>query len=168
MHLYFFVRGKFEQVELWKCHAQVAYWKFRRINQKTKKEETILVQGALRPSIFGAYEYIFPKEALAEVCSFLGIVPTTGRLTSLSSFNMNTAFKQFSGRAKMTFIRKLFGCRNIPRKILKKSREIPLTFSTEEFERGASNARIPGVCLHVIGIKEDRKAIIGEYYQEGL
>lgn len=168
MHLFFFVRGKFEQVELWKAHAQVAYWKWRRINNKTKEETTILVQGALRPSIFGAYEYIFPKESLAEVCSFFGIALGTTGKRAISSFDMNNAFKQFKGRAKMMFITKLFGCKNIPRKILKESKEIPPTFSTEEFERGASNARIPGVCLHVIGIKEDRKAIIGEYYQEGL
>ena len=72
MHLYFFARGKFEQLELWKSHAQAAYWKWRRVD-KDGKEEVKIVQGSLRPSVLGAYEYVFPKEALAEVCSFFGI-----------------------------------------------------------------------------------------------
>ena len=54
MHLYLYARGKFEQVKLWEAHAQTSYWKFRRTSIETGKEEIILVQGALRPSILGA------------------------------------------------------------------------------------------------------------------
>jgi hypothetical protein len=157
MHLYLYARGKFEQVELWKCHAQVAYWKFRRINNKTKKEETILVQGALRPSVFGAFEYIFPKEALAEVCSFFGI-----------SKNEQYGFGTIGLHTRHFALRKIFGAKKIPEKILKKSKIISPTFTTEEFERGVSNCIIPGVSLHVIGIKEDGIGIIGDYTQELL
>lgn len=163
MHLYFFVRGKFEQVELWKAHAQTAYWKFRRINNTTGKEETILVQGALRPSVFGAYEYVFPKEALAEVCSFFRILPPITREAKYSSFSP----KVFDF-LRMATIRKMFGCKKIPNKILKKAAEIPDYFMTEEFERGSPNCKIPGVALHVIGIKEDVKTKIGNYFQEAL
>jgi len=163
MHLMVFVRGKFEQVEVWKCHAQAAYWKWRRLNNKTGKKEIKMVQGALRPSVFGAYEYIFPKEALAEVCSFFGIVNY-----GVPSFNLNSPFGQLKGKVQMKLLEKMFGCKKIPKAILKKAKEIPESFTTEEFERGGANCIIPGVAIHVIGIKEDRECIIGDYFQEGL
>lgn len=157
MHLYLYVRGKFEQVELWKTHAQSAYWKWRRINNKTGKEETVLVQGALRPSVLGAYEYIFPKEALAEVCNFFGIRKS-------ESYGFGT----IGLHSRHFAMRKIFGTKKIPTKILKESLEIPPTFSTEEFERGASNCIIPGIAIHVIGIKKDSLGIMGDYTQELL
>ena len=157
MHLYFFVRGKFEQVEQWKCLAQAAFWKLRRINNKTKEEETIMVQGALRPSIFGAFEYVFPKEALAEVCSFFGITKNT----SYGFGRMGLSMRHFA-------MRRIFGCKKIPKKILKKAKKIPTTFSTEEFERGANDCRIPGIGLHVIGIKKDKMGEMAGYTYELL
>lgn len=157
MHLYFYPRGKFEQVELWKVHAQTAYWKFRRINIKTKKEEIILVQGALRPSVLGAYEYIFPKEALIEVCAFFGITK-----------NEQYGFGTIGLHSRHFAMRRIFGCSKIPNKILKKSKEFPSTFSTAEFERGSSNCIIPGVPVHVIGIKKDKIIEMAGYIQEGL
>jgi hypothetical protein len=144
MHLYLFVRGKFTQVEEWKAHAQTAYWKWRRINNKTGKEEMMLVQGALRPSVLGAYEYVFPKEALAEVCSFFGI-----------RSNESYGFGKIGLETRHLFLRKIFGAKKIPKEILKEAEKIPPTFTTEEFERGCSNCIIPGVALHVIGIKDD-------------
>ena len=157
MHLYLFVRGKFEQVELWKCHAQCAYWKFRRINQKTKKEETTMVQGALRPSVLGAYEYIFPKEALAEVCSFFGIKK-----------NESYGFGRLGLTLRHAALRKVFGCKKIPKDILKEAEKIPPTFTTEEFERGGYDCSIPGVALHVIVIKKDDVRLITTHIQEAL
>jgi len=157
MHINFFVRGKFEQIELWKSHAQSAYWKWRRINQETGKEEITLVQGALRPSVLGAYEYIFPKEALAEVCSFFGI--KTNSSYGFGNLGLNT---------RHLALRKIFGCKKIPKKILEKSKLIPSSFSTEEFERANANCIIPGVAFHVIGIKKDKEYIIGNYFQEAL
>lgn len=162
MHLYLFVRGKFEQVEHWKSHAQAAYWKWRRT--KDGKEEISLVQGALRPSVFGAYEYIFPKEALAEVCSFFGIFPPKTKNAKYSSFSPK-AFDFL----RMATIRKMFACKKIPDSILKKADKIPPTFSTEEFERGVGNCVIPGVAVHAIGIKEDEfKVFPSGHYQEAL
>jgi hypothetical protein len=157
MHLYLFARGKFEQVEQWKAHAQAAYWKWRRINQETGKEETTLVQGALRPSVFGAYEYVFPKEALAEVCSFFGI-----------ESNLSYGFGNLGLKSRHFGLRKAFGCKKIPNKILEEAKLIPDSFSTAEFERGVSNCKIPGVAIHVIGIKEDKFDIMGNYFQEFL
>lgn len=160
MHLYLNPRGKFEQVELWKVHAQAAYWKFRRWNNKTNKAaETILVQGALRPSVLGAYEYIFPEEALTEVCSFFGIYNNMSCATGFGKIGLHS--RQFA-------MRKIFGCKKIPKKILAKAQKMPDTFSTKEFERGCSNCIIKGVSLHVIGIKEDKEGIMGDYTQELL
>lgn len=159
MQMYLFVRGKFEQVEMWKSHVQSAYWKWRRFNNVTQKEETILVQGALRPSVLGAYEYVFPKEALTEVCSFLGI-----RENEVKGYG----FKKWGLFTRHFSLRKIFGCRQIPKDILKKSLDIPPTFTTTEFERGVSNCIIPAVALHIIGIKDDKTIVMGDYTQEGL
>lgn len=160
MHLYFFVRGKFEQVELWKAHAQTSYWKWRRINNTTGKEEITIVQGALRPSIFGAYEFIFPKEVLAEVCSFFGI--------NDDETNESNSFNNFGLYTRHFLLRKIFNCKKIPKKILKKAGKIPKSFTTAEFERASSNCIIPGVEIHVIGIKKDVMTICGNYTQEAL
>ena len=157
MHIYIYARGIFSQVELWKCHAQVAYWKRRRINVKTGKEEIGIVQGALRPSVLGAYEYIFPKEALAEVCNFFGIFK-----------NESYGFGAMGLNMRQTALRKIFGAKKIPEDILKKAKEIPATFTTDQFERGGNNCIVPGVSVHVIGIKEDINAQVGNYIQEML
>ena len=53
-------------------------------------------------------------------------------------------------------MRKVFGAKKIPKKILKAAALIPDCFSTEEFERASGNCKIPGIALHVIGIKEDK------------
>lgn len=157
MHLYFFVRGKYERVEEWKTLVQAAFWKFRRINQKTGKEEITIVQGVLRPSVLGAYEYVFPEEALAEVCNFLGITS-----------NEQYGFGKFGLKSRHFCLRKIFGCRKIPKEIFKKAEKIPATFTTEEFERGGHNCIVPGVVIHLIGIKDDdRREILG-YFQEAL
>lgn len=159
MHLYLFVRGKFEQVELWKAFAQAAFWKWRRTNPEGK-EETTIVQGALRPSVLGAYEYVFPKESLAEVCSFFGV----------KEHEEYTHADRFKDKFRLATLRKIFGVKKIPKKILKEAQLIPPTFTTGEFERGVSNCVIPGIGLHVIGIKEDdyRKFPETGYTQESL
>jgi hypothetical protein len=143
MHLYLFVRGKFTQVEEWKAHAQTAYWKWRKINQKGK-EEIFLVQGALRPSVLGAYEYVFPKEALVEVCSFFGI-----------RSNTSYGFGKIGLETRHFALRKIFGAKKIPKEILKASENAFDSVVFKDRERGLSNCSVPGVGLHVIGIKDD-------------
>lgn len=161
MHLYLFVRGKFEQVEVWKCHAQAAYWKLRRKNLETGKEEIILVQGALRPSVLGAYEYIFPKEALAEVCSFFGITYEYRDGQALTFGNLGAS-------SRHSILRTIFACEKIPKTILEKAKKIPPSFSTTEFERGCSNCIINGVAVHPIGIRKDRQGEMAGYEYELL
>ena len=142
---------------MWKAHAQVAYWKFRRINNETGKEETTLVQGALRPSVLGAYEYIFPKEALAEVCKFFGIAES-----------QSYGFGKLGLETRHFAMRKIFGAKKIPKKILDKAKTLPGIYTTEEFEMGLNDCVIPGIGLHVIGIKDDKHGIMGNYTQELL
>lgn len=72
MHLYFLVRGIKQQVELFNMFLQTQMFPWKRKNLKTGKEEVVQVQGALRVFPFG-YEYVFPEESLAEVCTMLDI-----------------------------------------------------------------------------------------------
>jgi hypothetical protein len=140
---------------MWKTHAQAFYWKYRRFNLKEGKSELKLVQGGLRPSVLGAYEYVFPKEALAEVCNVFGITQ-----------NQQYGFGKIGLYTRHFCLRKIFGCRKIPKDILEKSKLIPPTFSTEEFERGVMNCILPGVAIHTIGIKDDPVGELGGYIQE--
>lgn len=144
MHLYLYARGKIEQLRLWESHAQAAYYKLRRYNRKTKKEEIILVQGGLRPSVLGAYEYVFPREALSEVLAFFGIKK-----------NESYGFGKIGLHTRHFCLRKIFGAKKIPKKNLEEAKKINPNFSTEEFERGAASCIIPGISVHPIGIKED-------------
>ena len=157
MHLYLYVRGKFEQVELWKSLVQGYYFKWRRFNNKTKEEEIKLVQMALRPSVLGACELVFPKEALPAVCAFLGI-----------RGNESYGFGKIGRKTRHAFLRKIFGAKKIPKKILKEAEKIPSALFTEEYEIGVANCQIPGAALHPIGIKEDEIGVMGDYTQEML
>ncbi len=67
------IRGGINQIHLFEQFANTHMWDFVRINLKTKKKEHLLVQGNLRKSILGTYEYIFPQEHLAEVLTMFGV-----------------------------------------------------------------------------------------------
>lgn len=144
MHLVFFIRGVYNQVEIFKTLAQSQFWKWRRRNlEKKGREETILVQGAFRPSMLGSYEYIFPQESLAEVLSILGIG------------NDVLAEHGFMPKARLAVLRKVLGVKKIPQDILDKAKKIPPTIMINNSERGLHHLQIPGVTVHFIGIKED-------------
>ena len=153
MHLYFFVRGVFHQVEIFKSMAQSQFFKWERINEKTGKKEIKLVQGALRPTIWGAYEYVFPEECLSEVLSMLGIGTKNPIIKGV----------------KNTLLRQIFpNVRKIPEKNLKEAEKIPDTISINGSWRGLSNLKIDGVHIIPIGIKEDARGFMYGYKQEGL
>lgn len=159
MHLYFFLRGIYNRVELWKTFAQCQFWKWERQSldicncgqekknhKKTKnckkfkgRTEIKLVQGALRPTLFGAYEYVFPEECLSEV---------------ISIFPMN---EDYDRDFRIKFIRKIFGCEKIPLKNFEEAKKIPNTISINGSWRGLSNLKIEGVGVHIIGIKRDKR-----------
>ena len=143
MHLIFYIRGIYNRVELFKSLAQGQFFKWRRINKKTKKEETVLVQGAFRPSVLGAWEYIFPEEALIEVLSVFGITEDIG------------AEPTFINKAKLAVIRKLFGAEKITKEMLNKAKKTPSSIQLGNSERGLSGLRVHGVAIHPIGLKRD-------------
>lgn len=141
MHLYFFIRGITQQVALYKTLAQGFFFKWKRTNLTTNQEEFCLVQGALRESVFGAYEYIFPEEALPDV---------------LASFGITEENYSFKDNARLSFIRKIFGVSKIPKEALKQAKTIPPTIMLNDSFRGLSALTgIDGVTLHPIGLKKD-------------
>ena len=161
MHLYFFVRGVYHQVEFFKTFAQCQFWQWKRKNLITKKDEVCLVQGAFRPSVMGAYEYVFPEESLAELLAIMGI----GRLVDAET--------GFIPQARLAVLRKIFGCKKISKEIIEKAKKIAPTITLSNSTRGLDHLMVPGVSIHFIGIKEDiRKDMIFsddlQYHQEAL
>jgi len=149
MHLDLFLRGKIEFVALWEAHVQAQYLRFRRTNIKTGKEEDKIVQLGLRKGLFGSYELIFPREALAEVLAMLGAKNITGSFTK-----PNSLFYK-SGKFVM---QNLFGDKAIPKKIWKEAEELKSKTSMviTGRERAMADCKTPGVTVHIIGIKEDK------------
>lgn len=158
MHLVFYIRGAFHQVEVWKTHAQAQFWQWKRKNllkKGKKQEEMILVQGALRPSMMGSWEYIFPEECFAEVLAIMGI----GRLVDAEIGLM--------AKSQLAVLRKMLGVKKIPKKILEEAKKIPPTISLTNSTRGLHHLMIPGVTIHFIGYREDvrKDAIFDEKTQ---
>lgn len=141
MHLYFFVRGIKSQVDLWLSLAQGHFWKWTRRNLKTNKDEVILVQGALRPSVLGSWEYIIPEDCLAEALAVL----SNGDWDNPKSLKLAT-------------LRKIIGLKPIPKKIREESKKINPSVVMDNIKRGLSHNHVEGVAVHIIGIKyDDRK-----------
>lgn len=156
MHLYFYLRGMPQYTAMFEAFLQFQFWKWRRINLQTKKEEIILLQGALRKSVLGAYEYVFPEEALKEVLALLG----------LTEKHIGAEYTM-KHKIKLSVLRKIFGAERIPKEYLKgydPSRTIT------GVERGlVGDPRIP-VSIHPIGIQRDvrEKNLVLGYEQEML
>ena len=150
MHLVLYVRGLYPQVKLWESMAQGLHWKWRRVNKETGEEKIILVQGGLRPSMMGSYEYIFPKEALPEVLKVFGI----GKGQPISKGKVK-------GNFKVGVLRKILGVKKIPASVFEEAETYSESIVIEGTERGLSHVIIPGVAVHAIGIKED---VFGEMF----
>lgn len=133
-------------MEIWKVLMRSQFFKWKRLNLKTNQDEFHLVQGALRPSILGAWEYVFPEEALSDVLSMMGIVDNT-----------SYGFKGFGLKSRHLVLRKLFGAKPIPKDILKKVKDIPHSILLNNSWRAVGDCRTPGVAIHVIGIKKDER-----------
>jgi len=154
MHLQFYLRGLPEQVNLWRCLAQGQFFKWRRINKEIMKEEVVLVQGGLRESVLGTWEWIFPKEALAEVLSIMGIK---------DSKNMSVSDRKFSLGLKMGVLRRMIGLKKIPKKAFKEAATIEPSVTLNGRERGLSGLTGAKVSVHLIGIKHDK---VGDMYDQ--
>ncbi len=160
MHLIFYLRGIHQQVDFWKTLAQGLSWKWIRRNVKTGKDETFIVQGALRPSVLGAYEYIFPEECLAEVLSVMGITRD----------GQTGSDDKFKDKIRLATLRKIFRAKKIPKKIFKEVKKTPASITLSNSWRALSHLHIPGVAIHPIGIKKDDRRLFPEagYIQEAL
>ena len=159
MHVYFYIRGIKQQTDMWITLAQGQFWKWERKNLKTKKIVESVVQGALRPSILGAWEYIFPEECLAEVLTYLGVADSgIGAIPSVKN------------KAKIVLLRKLFQCKKIPKEIYEEAKKIQDSIVVRGYWRALSCIKIPGVAVHVIGYKKDARQEVKKwgYEQEML
>ena len=151
MHLQFILRGLPEQVNLWRCLAQGQFFKWRRINKETMKEEIILVQGGLRESVLGTWEYIFPETALPSVLSIMG----------LGEAGLGVSEKRYRAGFKLGILRKLIGLKKIPKKMFEEAKKIPPSIVFDGSERGLSDLNGAKVSVHIIGIKKD---VYGDMY----
>lgn len=157
MHLVFYLRGVPQQVSLWKAMAQNQFFKWRRINLKTKKEEIILIQAGLRDSVLGTMELTFPKEALPTVLCIMGL--QEGHLQVHPSF---------MSKARMIVLRRILGLRKIPKKAFKEAEKIYSSIMFDDLERGLSDLLAARVSIHPIGIKEDARITFDGYEFEGI
>jgi len=146
MHLYFLTRGIKGQVEQWEKFMQSQFFNFPRRRETTKRNETIAVQGALRP--IQLWEFVFPKDCLQDVLLNMKVNPKSP--------------EPYAGWDKYSvFFRKLLKAKEIPKIDVEPGSIIsrPLT--------------VAGVVVHPIGIKEDEEGIIdmgpdGKWFQEKL
>lgn len=159
MHVYFYARGIIPQVKIFESLAQGVFWQWTRKNIKTNQEETILVQGALRPSILGAWEYVLPEDCLAEFLAMLGI---TDQWASTPP--------NFINGMKMIVSRKLFGAEKVPEEIFEQTKKINTSVMVNGTKRGLSSLQVQSVSFHLIGIKKDRFDVLPgtDYFQEFL
>jgi len=146
MHLFFYIRGVPQFEAMFKSFMQSQFWKWDRINLETGKKETLLVQGALRSSVLGAYEYIFPEECLAEVLALFGL--EEGR---------TGAEKSTANYLKLGILRKIFGAEKIPKEAFKQAKKIPTSILVKGSMRGLSAVMTEFVTIHTIGIRKDRR-----------
>ena len=126
--------------------AQGQFWQWKRKNLKTGKEEIHLVQGALRPSVLGAWEYVFPEECLVDVLSVMKL--------GEDSIGVEPTVKS---KAKLVVLRKLFGAQKIPKEIFEKAAKKDPSIMITQSTRGLSSLAVPGVSIHPIGIKADAR-----------
>ena len=148
MHLQFYLRGLPEQVNLWKALAQGQFFKWRRFNKDTKEEEMVLVQGGLRDSVLGTYEYIFPEEAL----------PTVLSIMNQKWGGIGISENKIKSKLKLGVLRKIIGLKKIPKKAYDEAAKIPPSITFGDSERGLSDLSGAKVSIHIIGIKKDIKA----------
>ena len=133
--------------EMWKMMAQAQYFKWDRVNLKTGKTESTLIQAGLRPSILGTWEYTFPEEALPEVLSMMGL--QTGDV-----FNIG-AKRTFYNLGALNFLRIILRLKRVPKAARDKAQKVPPTLSINGSWRGLSSLMVMGVTIHPIGIKYD-------------
>jgi len=149
MHLVFHLSGVPQQATFWKAMAQNQFFKWRRINLKTNKEEIILIQAGLRDSVLGTLEFTFPKEALPTVLCIMDL--KEGMLGVQPSFK---------SKARVAVLRRILGLKKIPKKAFKEAEELNSSIMFDDLERGLSDLQAARVSIHPIGIKADKRGTV--------
>jgi len=149
MHLFLYVRGLPQWVGMWEAFAQSQFFKWRRIDTRTGAEQVSVVQGALRKSVLGTYEYVFPREALSTVLAIMGI-------TNKDALGVVPTLKN---KINLAVLRKMIGLRKVPNSVFEEAKKIITSVSINGQERGLSDFSQISVSTHLIGFKEDK---IGE------
>lgn len=145
MHLQIMLRGINTQVELWKILAQGQFLKWVRKDVETGEDVEVLFQMALRPSVIGTWELIFPEECLGTVLSMLGLTDEKKGIYG------NVSMKG----ARMATLRAICGVSKIPKKAFKEAEKIPNSIVLSNSHRGLSSLVVNGVAVHPIGIRKD-------------
>lgn len=159
MHLYFWARGISHQIELWKILMQGHFWRMPIKDTITGVEREILVQGALRTSVLGAWEYVFPEKCLPEVLQILGL---------RGEDDLGVADKTYA-KVRLAATRKIFGAEKIPKEAWEELKTLPQDGTLVKGRyRGLSNSIVPGVSIHPIGIKRDETSLFQTTQQEML
>ena len=145
--------------------AQGLFWKWERTDLLTGKSEQLALQGALRPSILGAWEYIFPEEALPDVLAVFGITKgLTGGMT------LDKKLGAWPNKFKLAAMRPLFAAKKIPKWAFEEAEKIPQSIVFNKGHRALSHLGpevIPGISIHPIGIKKDIRGILDNTKEGG-
>lgn len=148
MHLYFYLRGKPEWIAVAEAHLQSQYFKWDRTNLETGELEERPLQAGLRKSVLGAYEYVFPGEAMGDVLAYLGIEEKRIGAVRTPKLLLNLAV-----------LRKIFGAKPITKKMFKDA-EQQRKFSCMTIKgsyRCLPDFKNMHVSMHMIGFKKDRR-----------
>ena len=155
MHLYLYVRGLPQWVGMWEAFAQSQFYKWRRIDTRTGQEQLSLVQGALRKSVLGTYEYVFPKEALPTILAIIGVCE--------GDMSVEPTLKN---KINLIALRKMIGCKKIPSSVFKEAGKIVTSLILNDSERGLTDFRQIKVSPHLIGIKDDKMGEMKDFDPE--
>ena len=138
---------------------QSQFFKWVRFDLEKKEKSEFMVQGALRRSVLGAYEYVFPEEALPEVLSMLGLTEDSHGVK-----------KSFFSSSRLAVLRKIFGAKKIPQSAHEAAKKLAPSILLNNRYRALGDCMIGGVSIHPIGIKEDERKGVKEwgFHQEML
>lgn len=152
MHLAFIPYGIKERVDLFLMSLQCQMYPWIRKDINTGEEVIHSVQGALRPSMMGIYEYVFPKEALGDVLASMGV----NKDVDLQPRDVKMLFRK-------EVLRKMLKLKKVPKKYetltLEKGelKRINLEIAKAEPQRVLF---IGGVRIFVLGIRDDKVGVM--------
>lgn len=160
MHVYFYLRGLAPFVERAKSFLRGQFWQMHTIEKASGKEKPVIVQGGLRESVLGVQEYIIPETSLPEFLAMCGIT---------SPHKIGVSSKKALHKFKLSGLRKMIGCKKIPKNVFKQAQDIDVDVVVSGKERCLAGLPSNNMSIHLIGIKGDKYGSTdGEHYHELL